>query len=806
MSSRRALSSSLAIAVLFALPLLPEILGARRLVFRDAQVTHWPWRRLAVASLAAGDVPFVNAAASGGQPLLANPNAVLLYPTFLLELVFPPAVAFNLHFLLHVLWAFFGARRLAREIGLAEDAAFLSGAAFAFSGMVLSYGAAFMNSIAAAAWLPWCAAAALALARASGVRDAARTSAALGLALGLQLLAGEPAITLLTVAFAGAAGLVRAASAPRPERRTRLLALGAGGTAGGLLALALAAPLLLPLAQVFPLTYRGQHAYSERAFGAAALTPARLIEWLLPRFGGDPGTLGGGANWLSPPGEPSIVYIWCVSFGVVPLALILFAGLRREFWDRRTAMLAAGGLLTLALSFGFALPLYRLLYAFAPLRRLRYPIKFYLLTTLCVALLSGLAAEGLARRRHGRAGWLPVAAILAALCAAWWLAAPGGALDAWAGPTAAKVSGNPDGFLAAFRGAVRGDVLVGALAALAAFAASRRVRRETGYVLGLLTLAASLVWGLPLFVAARETDLARPPALASRVSRPGRLYVSPRLPRFEPRAIPGDGRGLPRSEKTARIILEQLVPATGAEFGARYLFETDPDGSYGYYNRVAGEAAAASTPDRARPAPLRIRRPLGPGRRRRGASSLPPRDGFRGRGPPARALRKPPPGPRASLGQPRVAPPFALRHARARAVRTLRAGQRRRAPRRARRGPGNRSGAGGPRGRERRRRPRGGGGRSPGSRPRRLLAYVFSCVAGARRRGPRARERRQRPRPRGRRARRAPPGRNRVGPRPLPARRRAAGRGAARRARRRRRRPVYGEGTGARPRCMRSPW
>ena len=77
----------LAVAVLFALPLLPEILGSRRLVFRDAQITHWPWHQEASAELAAGRAPFVNASASGGQPLLANPNAVLLYPTFLLTRV-----------------------------------------------------------------------------------------------------------------------------------------------------------------------------------------------------------------------------------------------------------------------------------------------------------------------------------------------------------------------------------------------------------------------------------------------------------------------------------------------------------------------------------------------------------------------------------------------------------------------------------------------------------------------------------------------------------------------------------------------
>jgi hypothetical protein len=44
------------------------------------------------------------------------------------------------------------------------------------------------------------------------------------------------------------------------------------------------------------------------------------------------------------------------------------------------------------------------------------------------------------------------------------------------------------------------------------------------------------------------------------------------------------------------VLVEELVPLTAAEFGARYLFENDPDGSYGFYNRIASEAADASTP------------------------------------------------------------------------------------------------------------------------------------------------------------------------------------------------------------------
>ena len=604
MSSRRALLSSFAVALLFALPLLSEIVGAQRLVFRDTQITHWPWRRVATASLAAGEVPFINAAASGGQPLLANPNAVLLYPTFLLERILPPASAFNLHYLLHVLWAFFGARCLARALGLAEDAAFLSGVAFAFSGMMLSYGSAFMNSIAAASWLPWCAAAILAIERARGAAETVRASAAAGLALGLQLLSGEPAISLLTGGFAGALALLRVLGAPQGEKASRLLSLAAGGAGAVLLALALAAPLLLPLAQVFPMTYRGQHFYSERAFGAAAFSPLRAIEWLLPRFGGDPGTLGGGANWLASVAGRNLVYIWAVSFGLVPLWLVAAGALRRGFWNRRSTALAAGGLLTLLLSFGFALPLYQLVYAVTFLRKLRYPIKFYLLTTLCMALLAGMASEALARRRARAAGessWsreFAVAVVfLLVLAGAWFVAAPGGSLDRWAGPDVAKISDSPAAFLAAFRSAVRGDVLVGALALLLALLVLRRGSREPGYLLGFVTLLSALVFGLPLFVNAREKELARPPALAARVGNSGRLYVSPALPSFEMSSLPVDTPGsLPRSGKTARVILEQLVAGTASEFGARYLFENDPDGSYGFFNRVATEAADASTP------------------------------------------------------------------------------------------------------------------------------------------------------------------------------------------------------------------
>jgi hypothetical protein len=135
-----------------------------------------------------------------------------------------------------------------------------------------------------------------------------------------------------------------------------------------------------------------------------------------------------------------------------------------------------------------------------------------------------------------------------------------------------------------------------AAAVLVLLVLRRNGLREPAWALGLASLALALVYGLPLFVTAAERDLDRPPALLHQLRGPGRLYVSPALPKFQPSSLAEPG-ALPRFSKASRVLVEQLVPATGASFGVRYLFDTDPDGSYGYFNRLSAEAAAASTPE-----------------------------------------------------------------------------------------------------------------------------------------------------------------------------------------------------------------
>src|SRR5262249_3428432 len=335
--------------------------------------------------------------------------------------------------------------------------------AYAFSGMMLSYGSAFLNSDAAAAWLPWCAAAALDVARAEDARSRFRSTAAASLAFGMQLLAGEPAISLLTLAFAGA--LAAADSLAQPGRRSKRLAfLAAGGIGAGALGTAISAPLLLPLSAVLPLTYRGQHLSSERAFGASPFASWRMIEWFFPRFSGDPGALGAEGHWQYALHPGDLVYIWCVTFGVIPLLLIATASLSRDFWNRRAVLLFAGAVLSLLFAFGSALPFYRVLFSVALLRRVRYPIKFYLLTTLCVALLAGFAAEHWRKKRAGPLQMALLAATALLYIAALWAARPAGELDRLVAPWLQGLHASMEDLLAAIRESLRGDALLGRLA------------------------------------------------------------------------------------------------------------------------------------------------------------------------------------------------------------------------------------------------------------------------------------------------------------------------------------------------------
>ncbi len=144
------LAGLLAIWLLVAGPLL---FGQRTLIQRDVFTTHLAMKAYGAAALAHGNIPAFNPAWALGQPFAGNPNALAFYPGNVLYLLLPFWSAFNAHYVLHWLLAFFAFRKLARELEQSALGATLAALTYAGSGYVLSC-LTFYNLIAVAAWLP----------------------------------------------------------------------------------------------------------------------------------------------------------------------------------------------------------------------------------------------------------------------------------------------------------------------------------------------------------------------------------------------------------------------------------------------------------------------------------------------------------------------------------------------------------------------------------------------------------------------------------------------------------------------------
>jgi len=581
---------------IFFLPLLPLVFGTRLLCFRDAFITHFPISQWASARERGGIVPFLDFAASNVEPLLANPNTVSLYPTHLLYRVLPAAAAFNLHLLLHVAWAFFGAALLARRLGASRPASWIGGAAYAFSGPYVSYAAAFTNAAAAAAWAPWAVAEAVRLAR-RGPR--LRAFLALSIALALQLLAGEPAVSAWTVAACAIPLVAALARSAKPGVRSA-----AAGAGAGVAALVLAAPLLLATRAAVPWSFRGVHLFSRDQFAAAGNVPLRWLESLVPLVFGSPRPLVSGAFWGYRLFDSLQPYLYSLNFGLAPLLLLATAFAIPEFRRRkivRVAAVSAG--VFLLLSYGFRTPLFELLWAVPPLRHFRYPIKFAVAAALAISSLAALAADAWSGIERSRALVRAAIAAGAALAAAAGLvlAAPA-ALRRLVAPAFRGMAFGPDQVLPGIFRTVLVDTACGAAAMTLLVLAFRRrpgAGRAPFFLAATLATLVPSAW--PLFVSVPAAAYVARPPLASAVGGTGRVWVGD-LPEFTIVKY-GTRHSFPVDDVGALILAgrSELWPLTGIPDGIRYAWDKDPDGSYGFLDRVFFEAIASKPPaERAR--------------------------------------------------------------------------------------------------------------------------------------------------------------------------------------------------------------
>jgi len=218
--------------------------------FRDNFSTHYPIKVLSAAAFCAGEIPWWNFADGGGQPLAGNPNTLTFYPDNVLYLVLPAHVAFNLHFLIHLILGWFAMRSLTRS----RFGAWL----WILSGVAMS-ALSFYNLITAIALIP------LALLGAER-----RNAVQLGVAFGLLALAGEPVVIVAT------AIAILILSAP-PHLRVKPYPVAIA------IALAIGAPQLIAYSEIAKEVERA-HGYSAQTVLNASFDPRRLLELLIGPF------------------------------------------------------------------------------------------------------------------------------------------------------------------------------------------------------------------------------------------------------------------------------------------------------------------------------------------------------------------------------------------------------------------------------------------------------------------------------------------------------------------------------------------
>jgi len=231
--------------------------------FRDNFSTHYPIKVLSAAAFRAGEIPWWNFADGGGHPLAGNPNTLTFYPDNFLYLVLPAHVAFNFHFLLHMILGWIAMRALTQS----RFGPWL----WVLSGVAMST-LSFYNLITAIALIP--------LAFLGAER---RNAVQLGLAFGLLALAGEPvtivatAIAALILFFTRSRGDAESGVSPSASPRLRVLIVSLP------IAFIIAAPQLIAYAEIAPEVERA-HGYSAQTVLNASFDPRRLLELVAGPF------------------------------------------------------------------------------------------------------------------------------------------------------------------------------------------------------------------------------------------------------------------------------------------------------------------------------------------------------------------------------------------------------------------------------------------------------------------------------------------------------------------------------------------
>jgi len=495
---------------LAALPLVlfwKAVFRGEVLYQRDIHLIWFGQVETLVRAVASGSWPVWDPYTGFGQPLLANPDAQVLYPPTWLNFVMRPGTYYTLFAVSHLAFSGLGLYALARRLGRSRGAAFVGAALWTASGPLLST-VSLWHHFASAAWAPWVFVAADRALAGRGLRAAC----VLGLALAAQVLAGSADMTILFGLVLAVFLLMRrkrgaGAAVPWASLAARLATAGA-------VALSVSAALWLPTLDVARRSARlGLPADVRTTW---SLHPLALLQVLSPvpfhELPLDP-------RWreaLFDSREPLLASVY---LGAAALPLVLAGLLSRH--ARGLRRLGAGSLVAAVL---FALGKHAAFYTAAvwlvlPLRALRYPSKAMLVAAFAWSLLAALGYDEWRRTVFERRRWLLAVAGPALVAAV--LAAAGVAMARSPAPLLAGLLDPqvPAPFAAAALAPLaRALAVSAALCAVSVLLAWRKVQDAgsawPALALGVLAVGDLVIAHLPLNPTAPEKLLAyRPPTL-----------------------------------------------------------------------------------------------------------------------------------------------------------------------------------------------------------------------------------------------------------------------------------------------------
>ncbi len=360
------------------------VFTSKNYYYRDILNFHYPLRRFLIECYSRWEVPLWNPFLYFGQPLLANPNYMALYPTNLLHLLLPFNYAFKLHFILHPVLAGLGLYFFQRRLGLSMLPSFAGAIAYEFSGTVLSFMNLY-NIVPAVALLPW-----IAWAFVGSLKENwLRRSLIFGGLLALQVIALEPLMFLCNVWLLVGISILHILEAP--EKSAAFGRALRTGCVGSSFAFGLAAVQILPTMELLPRSSRGPgFGYADASIWS--VHPLDLVNTFIPNLFGNYYSLNLATSWGESIHNGYEDYLVSCFLGtcVLILAALSFGSRRRKLLGVTVGL----ALVSLALAFGKYNPVNHWLFDHVPFFGIgRYPSKYLLLTTLAVSLLAALGFE-----------------------------------------------------------------------------------------------------------------------------------------------------------------------------------------------------------------------------------------------------------------------------------------------------------------------------------------------------------------------------------------------------------------------------